>query len=223
MADHAAQRVDAVHAGLPENAARVARLSAVLAVEHEGDFAVAAADQQPRGIDHAHLPVPRRDAARDQHHAHLWQILHTRRSAAMRSALTAAGLRPITRSPRASDLPNCVPGQKSVASWSGNDVTRNTGMRSVAASALQAAAALWVCTISMRSLAIRFARRRAFPRMRNGLNVSLRIDSHSPLKARSSPTAVAGNDGAGAGLQQRECDIDRVVAGRIVTQRRHQL
>src|ERR1035441_5057812 len=86
----------------------------------------------------------------------------------------------ITRSPRASDLPNSVPGQESAGSRSGNEVTRNTGMRWVAASALQAAPALWACTISMRSLAIRLASRRALPRMRSGLNVLLGIGSHLP-------------------------------------------
>lgn len=35
--------------------------------------------------------------------------------------------------------------------------------------------------------------------------------------------AVAGHDGAGAGSQQRERDIHRRMAGRVVAQRRHQL
>jgi hypothetical protein len=63
ISDHADRRIDAVLAGLPANATRIARLPAVLAGEQEGDVAVAAADQQPRGVDHAHLSVPRRDAA----------------------------------------------------------------------------------------------------------------------------------------------------------------
>ena len=93
----------------------------------------------------------------------------------------------ITRSPRASEALNAVSGQKSAGNRSGKDVTRNTGMRSMAAMALQAAPALCACTMSTRSLAISFASRWALSRMRSGLNVSVRIGSHSPPAARSSP------------------------------------
>ena len=56
-----------------------------------------------------------------------------------------------------------------------------------------------------------------------------RVDRHrQPFAAEGAQfadqrSAVAGDDGAGAGLQQRQRDIDRGMAGRIVAQRRHQL
>ena len=99
-------------------------------------------------------------------------------------------------------------------------------MRSVAAIALQAAPALCACTMSMRSPAISWPARRALPRMRSGLK---RVVGHrQPFAAEGAQfadqrPAFAGDDGARARLQQRQRDIDRGVAGRIVAQRRHQL
>src|SRR5665213_2559728 len=95
----------------------------------------------------------------------------------------------MTRSPRASDLTKIVLGQKLAAGRSGSDVTRNTGMRLVAASVLQAAPAQCAWMISMRSEAISCDNFAALPRMRKGLTLSFAIGSHSPPKARSSPTS----------------------------------
>ena len=55
-----------MHAGLPPEAARIKPMSAVVAVEYEGNLA---AGQKTRGVDHGHLAVPRYDAAGHQHDA----------------------------------------------------------------------------------------------------------------------------------------------------------
>ena len=86
--------------------------------------------------------------------------------------------------------------------------------------------ALCACTISMRSLAMSAFNCRVLRAMRSGLIVSACIGSHSPPKRAQfadQRAFAAGDEGAGAGLQQRLRDIDRGVADRIVAQRRHQL
>ena len=92
MSDHAAMRVDAVCSRSIEQRARVTRMSAILAGEHKCNVAIAAADHESDGIDHARLAVPRRDPAGDQHTRACGRTRQALRKAAMRSSLTAAGL-----------------------------------------------------------------------------------------------------------------------------------
>jgi len=87
----------------------------------------------------------------------------------------------MTRPPRASDPLYQIPRKEYPAIWSGNEVTRNTGWRRVAAIALKS------------------------------------------TQLANQQAALAGDDGARAGLHHRERHIDRCVAGRIVAHRRHQL
>ena len=255
--DHAAQRVDAVHAGPPAKAARIARLSAVLAGEHEGDVAVAAADQQPRGVDHAHLPVPRRDAAGNQHHAHLRQNApgpaqrrdavgaHRRRTEAggvdrARDHGDAVGRNLVALDHGARDVARrrdhpVAARQRSAEQRAGPGIRRqpvgerrDQEHRHAVGGGERApgrAGALGMHDVD----ALAGDQVRQPPRIAADAQRIERVVRHrQPFAAEGAQfadqrPAVAGNDGAGAGLQQRERDIDRGVAGRIVTQRRHQL
>ena len=93
MADETAQRIDAVHARVPAHALVVARLAAVLAGEHEGDVAVAAADSSRAASIMLICPFHGAMRPGTSTTRMCGSIPQARRSAAMRSALTAAGLK----------------------------------------------------------------------------------------------------------------------------------